>query len=168
MRTPPHNLSEIFNTQVIELHATEKKYLKVFEQLSNAAQTPELRAALSSEKSGQEDHVSRLLLVIDSLKLKHSRVSNSINEELLKLANEVAGYQKQQSIYKDIQILQLAKLIFSAKSCAYSSLQLIAENRGQNIAADIMAQSLADIRNNLAYLLQIEQNIVYPAAAKID
>ncbi|MES2454821.1 MAG: DUF892 family protein [Bacteroidota bacterium] len=167
MKTPPLNLEELFRSQITELHATEKKLLKSFESLSAATQTDELRSALSAERSAQADHVSRLALVLQSLKMKATRDSDTISEELLKQVSEVTGYKKQQDLFKDVQILHCLKAVYSIKIARYSSLQLIAANLEMKHPAILLAQSLEESKNNFAYLIQIEQNIIYPAAIKI-
>lgn len=166
MKTPPISLEEIFRTQINELYATEKKYLKSFEALSAASETEELVSALSEEKSWQDSHVSRLAMILEFLKLKATRQSSTLSEELLGQINEVSGYKKQKNIFKDIQILQTLKTIYGVKIATYSSLKLIAENIDLKQPAELLTQSLEDSRNNLAYLIQIEQNIIYPAARK--
>lgn len=164
MKTSPISLEEIFRTQINELHATEKKYLKSFEALSAVSETKELRSALSPDKSEQASHVSRLVRIQESLKLKTSRQSSTLSEELLGQIKKALGNKKQQSVFKDIQILQTLKSIYGVKIASYSSLQLIAENIDLKLLAELLAQSLEDSRNNLAYLIQIEQNIIYPSA----
>lgn len=166
MKTLPLNLEELFRSKITELHATEKKLSKGFESLCLASQTDELRSALSPERSEQLTHVSRLALILQSLKLKASRDRDSLSEELLQQLSEVTGYKKQKNVFKDIQILHCLKTIYSIKIARYSSLQLISENIEMKPASALLAQSLEDSRNNFAYLIQIEQNIIYPVAAK--
>jgi ferritin-like metal-binding protein YciE len=166
MKTPPLNLEELFRSQITELHATEKKLIKGFESLYASSQTDELKSASSPERSEQLTHVSRLAMILQSLKLKASRASDTVSEALLQQLPEVTGYKKQKDVFKDIQILHCLKTIYSIKIARYSSLQLIAENIDKKPMTTLLAQSLEDSRNNFAYLIQIEQNIIYPAAAK--
>lgn len=166
MKTPPLYLNEVLSNTISELYATEKKYLKSFEQLAAAAHTDELRTALSPTGTEIETHISRLSQILDLLKLKPSRISTAIDEELLKMAKEVSGFKKQHSIIKDIQLLQCAKMIIHVKIAAYESLFLMASTRKIEAAATLLEQSLKDNKNNAAYLSQIEQNILYPQAVK--
>ena len=166
MKTPPLNLEELFRSQITELYATEKKLIKGFKSLYASSQTDELKSASSPDRSEQLTHVSRLAMILQSLKLKASRASDTVSEALLQQLPEVTGYKKQKDVFKDIQILHCLKTIYSIKITRYSSLQLIAENIDKKPMATLLAQSLEDSRNNFAYLIQIEQNIIYPAAAK--
>jgi ferritin-like metal-binding protein YciE len=166
MKTPPLNLEELFRSQITELHATEKKLVKGFESLWTSSLTDELRSALSPERSDQLTHVERLAMILQSLKLKASRDSDTLSEVLLQQLSEVTGYKKQKDLFKDIQILHCLKNIYSIKIARYSSLQLIAEIIDMKPTAALLAQSLQDSRNNFAYLIQIEQNIIYPGASK--
>ncbi len=168
MKTPPLNLLEVISNTVSELYATEKKYLKTYAQLADAAHTDELRAALSPAGTEIENHITRLSQILDLLKLKPSRISSEIDEELIKMAKEVSGFKKQHSIIKDIQLLQCAKMIIHVKISAYQSLHFIASIRKMEAAALLLEQSLNDNKNSAAYLCQIEQNILYPQAAKAE
>ncbi|MGY4384735.1 ferritin-like metal-binding protein YciE [Pedobacter sp. UYP24] len=168
MKTPPLNLLEVISNTVSELYATEKKYLKTFEQLADASHTDELRAALSPAGTEIENHISRLSQIMDLLKLKPSRISAEIGEELMKMAKEVSGFKKQQSVIKDIQLLQCAKMIILVKIGVYESLHFIASTRKMEAAALLLEQTLSDNKNTAAYLCQIEQNILYPQAAKAE
>lgn len=166
MKTPPNSLSDVFNEMMLELHASEKKFIKLFEQFSDLALTDELRSSLSPTRNELEQHVERLAQVLGSLKLRPHRLSSTINEAFLALGKEVCGYKKQQSREKDVQILHVAKIITYHKLSLYGSLEQMAIALGKGDAAKLLEQTLEDNKNAGAYLTQIEQNILYPAVVK--
>ena len=165
MKTPPLNLKEVYINAIAELYAAEKKYEKAFEQLSLTAHTPELGSALSPERTEIEQHISRLAIIMEPLKLKPSRITNAIDDELLKLSKEASGFAKQQSVLKDIQLLHCARSIQHHKIAAYESLYLMAQAMKKEPAAALLEQSLKDNINTERYLVQLAQNVIYPAAA---
>ncbi|WP_316810665.1 DUF892 family protein [Pedobacter heparinus] len=165
MKTPPLNLNEIFQASITELCATEKKYLKVYEQLARAAMTPEISAALSPERTDLEQHTSRLTMIIEQEKLKASRIVNPVHEQLIDMSKDKSGFVKQKSLMKDIQILHWAKLITQVKINDYESLHSAALALKLDKATILLEQCVKDEANTYAYLLQIGRNIIYPAAS---
>jgi len=166
MKTPPNNLLEVFNETVLACYATEKKFIKLFEQFSDLALTDELRSCLSPARNELQQHIDRLAQVLKSLKLRPHRISTPSDEALLTLGKEVCGYKKQQSRYKDVQILHAAKLITYHKIALYGSMEQMAAALSMEDAASLLGQSMEDNRNAGAYFMQIEQNILYPAVVK--
>ena len=166
MKIPPNSLLDVFNEMTLEIHATEKKFVKLFEQFYNLAFTEELRSSLSPERNELELHIDRLAQVLKSLKLRPHRISSSIDEALLTIGKDVCGYKKQQSKEKDVQILHVAKLITYHKISLYGSMEQMAKALKLDNTAKLLAQSLEDNKNAGAYFTQIEQNILYPAVVK--
>jgi ferritin-like metal-binding protein YciE len=164
MKTPPLNLSEVFNHTLIEMFAAEKKFSKGFESMSLTAFTPELATALSPDSVSTEEHLSRLQLIMDFQKLKATRITSTLDDELLKNIKEVAGFTKQKSILKDLQLLQTGKIVLEIKAGSYESLYLMALELKLTQPAALLEQSYKDLQNGIAYLKQISQNIIYPAA----
>lgn len=162
MKTPPLKLEEIYNQTLSELLAAEKKYAKIFEQMASAAFIDELRKGISAEATEIDSHIDRLTQVISIQKLKVSRVTSAIDDELMKMSKEVCGFIKQQSVLKDIQILHCAKTILAYKIAAYESLYLMAKAIGKDHAFMLLEQSFKDNQNTYGYLTQISQNILYP------
>ena len=166
MKIPPNSLLDVFNEMTLEIHATEKKFVKLFEQFYNLAFTEELRSSLSPERNELELHIDRLAQVLKSLKLRPHRISSSIDEALLTIGKDVCGYKKQQSKEKDVQILHVAKLITYHKISLYGSMEQMAKALKLDNTAKLLAQSLEENKNAGAYFTQIEQNILYPAVVK--
>ncbi|TDQ08210.1 DUF892 family protein [Pedobacter metabolipauper] len=166
MKTPPLSLTEVFNKLLAERFAAEKKYIKSFTEMSDAVLTDELHKALSPEQTDQENHLSRLSLILESQKLKAGRITAVIDDELLKMSTEVCGFMKQKSIMKDIQILHCVQVIEQIKITNYDALYQIALELKLEQAAELLEQTLKDNKNTQAYLSQIAQNIIYPAANK--
>ncbi|WP_256004063.1 DUF892 family protein [Pedobacter deserti] len=165
MKTPPINLIDVFQEMVSACYASEKKYEKLFEQLSENAATDELKSCLSPTRNELAQHVDRLAQILKWLKLRPSRIMSNTDETLMAMAKEACGYKKQQSPHKDVQILQAAKLITFHKISLYGSMEKMAEALKMENAATLLAQSAEDNRNAGAYFTQIEQNILYPAVA---
>jgi len=164
MKTPPLNLSEVFNHSLIEMFASEKKYIKAFEAMSQTAFTSELTTALSPESISAEDHLSRLQMIMDFQHLKTNRITSTLDDELLKQAKEVAGFTKQKSIFKDLQLLHTGRIILEMKAGNFEVLHLMALELKLTQPASLLEQSAKDLQNAVAYLKQISQNIIYPAA----
>lgn len=160
MKKSNYSLEELFATGIQELYDAEKEYLNYFLKLSASASFDELNSSLSPERSEQASHVSRLETI--SIENKVNTESDSITAAIIKQLNKLAADKKKPSLIKDIQILKLLKQIYGAKIASYSSLNLIAENLQLEQAATLLEQSLEDSRNNMAYLIQIERNIIYP------
>ena len=168
MKTPPNNLQDIFKELVLQMHASEKRYMKLFSQFSELAYTDELRSCLSPSRNTLEEQTDRLAQVLKLLQLRPSRIITEMDETLLTLGKEVCGYQKQQSPHKDIQILYAAKLINYNRISTGSSIEQMSAALGLDQISPLLAQSLEDNRNAAVYFMQIEQNILYPAIVRID
>lgn len=168
MKTPPNNLQEVLQNMLTETQASGIKYEKLFKEFSDLAHTDELRSCLSPDRNDMEEQNSRLLLCMQALQLRPSRIIADLDETLLAIGKEVCGYKKQQSFHKDIQILQSAKSICLQRVGSYSSMEQIANSLKLDKIESLLAASLEDSRNAVAYFIQIEQNILYPAVAKID
>lgn len=166
MKTPPNSLHDIFQETALACHASEKKFAKLFEQFSEFAFTEELRSCLSPARNEAELQIDRLSQILKWLKLRPSRISSPVEEVLLTLGKEVCGYKKQQSHFKDIQILHVAKLITYHKISLYGSMEQMALALKLNDAARLLGQSMAESRDSGSYFAQIEQNILYPAVTK--
>jgi ferritin-like metal-binding protein YciE len=164
MKTPPLNLSEVFNHSLVEIFAAEKKYNKSFEAMMQTAYTAELGTALSPESIGMDNHASRLQLIIESQRLKSSRITSTLDDEMLKRAKEVSGFNKQKSILKDIELLHTGKAILEMKAGSYEVLYFLATELKLTQPASLLEQSFKDLQNAISYLKQISQNIIYPAA----
>ncbi|MBC7567336.1 MAG: DUF892 family protein [Pedobacter sp.] len=164
MKTPPLNLSEVFNLSLVEMFAAEKKYIKAFEAMGQTAFTPELATALSPDTNNTESHISRLQLIMESQQLKTFRITSTLDDELLKKTKEVVGFAKQKSILKDLQLLHTGKTILEMKAGSYEVLYLLATELKLGQPASLLEQSYKDLQNSIAYLKQISQNIIYPAA----
>lgn len=168
MKTPPLNLLEVYTKTIAELYAAEKNYEKAFKELSDTAFTPELATALSSENTGIEQHISRLAMIMEPLKLKPSRITNAIDDELLKFSKEASGFAKQHSVLKDIQLLHCARSIQHQKIAVYQSLFLMATAMSSEPAAALLEQAFKDNVNTDGHLAQLAQNVIYPEAVQGD
>lgn len=167
MKTPPLTLKEVYLQTLSEVYAAEKKYMKCFQQMAEAAYTDELRSAISPEGTELENHLSRLSQIMEAMNLKTSRITASLDDELLVLGKEVCGFQKQQSVLKDIQILQTATQLVQIRIAAYESLYLMAMALKMDNASVLLEQCFKDYKNTVAYMSQIAQNIIYPAAQRV-
>ncbi|RZM30006.1 MAG: DUF892 family protein [Pedobacter sp.] len=167
MKTPPLTLKEVFVQTLSEVYAAEKKYMKCFQQMAEAAYTDELRSGINPEGTELENHFSRLSQVMEIMSLKPSRITSSLDDELLVLGKEVSGFQKQKSVLKDIQILQGANQLMQIRIVAYESLYLMAAALKIEKGASLFEQCYKDYKNTVAYLSQIAQNIIYPAAQQV-
>ncbi|RZM22524.1 MAG: DUF892 family protein [Pedobacter sp.] len=162
MKTPPNNLKDAFEALLIPSLAAELKYAKLFEQFSGLAVTAELGTVLSPARNEFDQQAERLRLLFKQLKLRPVRECLQVDEVFLAMGKEVCGYKKQQSLYKDIQIISLAKQITYHRIAIYSILDVMAGGlRADDVG--LLKQSCEEIRNSAGYFSQIEQNILYPA-----
>lgn len=162
MKTPPNNLKNAFDTLLVASLAAELKYAKLFEKFSAFAQTAELAAALSPARNEFEQQIERLRLLVKQLKLRKVRECGQVDEVFLAMGKDVFGYKKQLSLYKDIQIIGIAKQITYHRIANCSTLDAMAASLGSDNAG-LLKQSCEEIRNSAGYFYQIEQNILYPA-----
>ncbi|TDO23928.1 DUF892 family protein [Pedobacter duraquae] len=166
MKTPPLTLNEVYLQTLSEVYAAEKKYMKCFQQMAEAAFTDELRSAINPEGTDLENHLSRLTQIMETANLKTSRITSALDDELLVMGKEICGFQKQQSVLKDIQILQVATQLVQIRIAAYEALYQMATALKIEKAAVLLEQCFKDYKNTVAYLSQIAQNIIYPAAER--
>lgn len=166
MKILPNNLQEQFNAILTEWHATEKKLGKGLSQLSAIVHTDELRRGIAPESTSHNEQLERMAILLERMKLKSSRVSDPLSEELIKMIKETAGYKKQQSLLKDAQILHLGMQVFYHRVAVYTSMHQMLTVLQLTKEAELIAQSLSESKDNAGYLMQIGQNIIYPQAAK--
>lgn len=162
MKSTNYKLEDIFSIHLNELFKAEKDYLLYFDKLSASTTTEELRSALSADRSGQASHVSRLEKIVDSIEITPAIGIDELHTAVEKQLKKIVKDRKKPGLFKDIQILKVLKDIYGIKISSYSSLQVIAENLDMEHPALMLEQSLEDSRNNIAYLIQIERNIIYP------
>ncbi|SEB09966.1 DUF892 family protein [Pedobacter hartonius] len=157
-------LPDIFKNSLAEQLAAEKKYLKVLEKISGSLMTDEFKSAISPSETDIESHISRLSGSMAALKQKSAAKPSVIDDELLSMLKAHSG--KGQSILNDILILHIIKLIFSIKVSRYESLHRMASALGYQEYAMLLEQCSKDDQNTIAYLNQIEQNVMYPEVKK--
>lgn len=160
IKTDAVNLTENFKTMLSEQLAAEKKYSKFFEKLPKSIYTDEMRLAISPAETDIESHISRLTRAMASLKQKPQAASSGIDEEMLQNLKATAG--KGTSLGKDMELLEILKLIYTTKVSRYDSLYRIAAALGQEEYAMLLEQCSRDNQNTYAYLNQISQNVIYP------
>jgi ferritin-like metal-binding protein YciE len=160
MKINAPSLTEVFKQTLAQQLAAEKKYLKSFQKMSSAIMTHELKSAISADETDIDTHISRLSRAMETVKQKPVTKITVIDEQLLEMAKPLSS--KEQSILKDIQILQALQLIFNVKVARYESLYQMAAALDQPEYASLLEQCSKDNQNTFAYLSQIAQNVIYP------
>lgn len=161
---PLNNLMEIYILQLAEQLAAEEKYIKATAKVPAAVITDELRSAVSPAATEIENHVSRLSRAGKSCGLKKKAQLTALDKEMLHLLKTVL--KGPQSMLKDARTLDALRSLYLLKVARYDALWQMAVAVGQTEYAPLLEQSAKDNQNTVAYLNQIAQNIVYPAALK--
>jgi len=164
MNTDALTLPDIFKNALAEQLAAEKKYLKMLERISGSLMTDEFKSAISPSETDIESHISRLSGAMATVKQKSAAKPSVIDEELLGMLKTHSG--KSKSIVNDIRVLHTIKVIFSIKVSRYESLYRMAAALGHEEHSMLLEQCSKDDQNTIAYLNQIEQNVMYPEVQK--
>ena len=164
MKTNVPDLNQFYKTMLAEQLAAEKKYMKLFNQLTRLIHTDEIRLAISPAETDIESHISRLSRAMKAAKHKVAAPLSGIDSELLKTLKASAG--KGSSLLKDVEMIGTLKLIYSAKVSRYDSLYRMATVLLHEEYAGLLEQCSKDNQNTYAYLNQIAQNVLYPELSK--
>ena len=162
MEANTFNLEEVYNQQLSEMLTAEKKYNKYFERLAKAAYTEELRSGLSPASNEFPQHLERIKQCMAIQKIKASTTTTELNEVILKQVDQAIKSGKEKTIKRDIQLLQVSKIMLQVKIAVYQTIHQIAVALGNEIAAVMMEECYKDNQNAYAYLMQISANIIYP------
>jgi ferritin-like metal-binding protein YciE len=161
-------LLDFFLERTVDLCQAERQFMKCFVALSIAAFTDELRIALDTPSTEAESHIGRLEQILSSLGRKETKMECEVVASLAKKSNGLIKKNEPGTPMRDAAIVYSAQLIQHYKIASYSVLQPIAEELNLEQASMLLEQCLTEEKNTSAYLTQIAQNIINPAAVRKD
>jgi ferritin-like metal-binding protein YciE len=161
-------LLDFFLERTMDLCQAEKEFMKCFVALSIAAYTDELRMALDTPSTEAESHINRLDQILSSLGKKKTKMECAVVASLAEKSNELIKKNDPGTSMRDAAIVYAAQLIQHYKIAAYSVLLPIAKELNLEQASMLLEQCLTEDKNTSAYLIQISQNIINPAATRKD
>lgn len=161
-------LMDFFLTRLVDLYLAEKKFIKSFIALSIAAYTDELRTGLNSPSTEAETHLSRLEIILKSLKVKPGKRECMIVTALVDKARELIIKNEPETPMRDAAIIYAAQHIEHYKIASYTVLYEISKELKLEQASVLLEQCLKEEHDTAAYLSQIAGNIINPAAARAN
>lgn len=161
-------LLDFFLERTLDLCQAEKEFMKCFVALSIAAYTDELRIALDTPSTEAETHVGRLDLILSSLGKKKTKMECEVVAALADKSKALIKKNEPGTPMRDAAIVYAAQLIQHYLIACYGVLLPIAKELNLEQASLLLEQCLTEEKNTSAYLTQISQNIINPAATRRD
>lgn len=157
---------ETFQNQLSIRYHEEKHLIKIVQQLYEAAQTAELRKALSPVETGSDVHLERLGQILKRLKIKKSKTGSKTVEALIGESKLAAGRKNKPSLEKDLDILIFVKRIQHQRIANFQLMHLMSVSLTLDFETSLLEQCLAEHQNTDAYLSQVAQNVLFPQLHK--
>ena len=137
----PEGLKELYIDELKDIYNAENQLLKALPKMAKAAQSEELRDAITSHLEETEGHVERLQKVFESVdekpKSKTCKAMKGLLEEGSELLQELKG---KSSI--DAGIIAAAQKVEHYEIASYGTVRAWAEQMGHSEAVELLQETL--------------------------
>jgi ferritin-like metal-binding protein YciE len=161
------NLQSLNALYLLELHAlysAEQQILKAVPRLINAANSAELKAALSAHRDETQLHVNRLEEVFEMHAERTKGETSAGMESILKEGEQLLKAHADPAI-RDAAIISAAQRVEHYEIALYGCVRTWAEQMGFDRAAHILETTLREEENADQTLTSIAKSTVNVAAA---
>lgn len=166
MFTKVRNFSELFELELRYAYDCEKKLVeKGLPSMIEAAQSPELRAALQRHLQETRRHVTRLESVFSTCKLEPQTKGNDILSEIMDAAKDSAGNIDAPEI-RDAALIANGNMVEHYEMALYGTLEAWALQLGYESAAAQLEETLREEKEADAKLTELANRMANTRAAR--
>ena len=152
------NLEELFEHELRDTLDAERQILKALPKMIKAAESEELKAALTEHKSVTEEQVNRLETVFKSLD-KAARGKHCKGMEGLLAEGSDMIEEEEKSPTLDAAMIGAAQKVEHYEIAAYGSLCSWAEQMGHNDALELLRQTLDEEKAADGKLTEVAESV---------
>ena len=162
-------LREFFIDQLKDIYWAEKKLVKKFHKLSDAATTPQLRDALTNHLKQTAIHVQRLEKVFTIIGEEADSKKCPAMSGIIEEGEDIIEETDDGSAQRDVGIIFAAQKAEHYEIATYGGLAQLAKTLGYVEAKDLLSQTLQEEKQADELLTQIaESGINYQASRELD
>ncbi|MDB4924440.1 ferritin-like domain-containing protein [Mucilaginibacter sp.] len=169
MQATNSKLKEFFVDQLKDMYWAEKKLVKTLPKLQEAATAPELKNAFANHCGQTQAHVRRLEEVFG---LVNEEVDDTKCQAMAGIVDEGADIiddTEEGTAQRDVGLIFAGQKAEHYEIATYGGLVTLARTMGYPVAADLLAQTLAEEKEADDLLTQIaENNVNYRASREQD
>lgn len=135
-------LKEFFMDQLKDIYWAEQKLVKTLPKLSEAAHSPELKAAFDSHLAETENHVSRLEQVFTLLGEDAKAVECPALKGIAEEGEDIIDETEDDTAQRDVGLIFAGQKAEHYEIATYGALVQLAKDMGQSQVADLLSQTL--------------------------
>lgn len=158
-------LRELFIESLQDIYYAEKHIAKALPKMKKAATSPELQQAFEDHRVMTLVQVTRLEQVFESLGEKAKAKKCEAIEGITKEGESIIEDTEQGTATRDVGLILAAQKVEHYEIATYGGLAQLAKTLGENDAAELLGQTLAEEKETDELLTGIaENNVNYQAA----
>lgn len=128
--------------QLKDIYWAEQKLVKTLPKLSEAAHSPELKAAFDNHLAETENHVTRLEQVFSLLGEKAKAVECPALKGIAEEGEEIIDETEDDTAQRDVGLIFAGQKAEHYEIATYGALLQLAKDMGQDQVADLLSQTL--------------------------
>lgn len=128
--------------QLKDIYWAEQKLVKTLPKLSEAAHSPELKAAFDSHLAETENHVSRLEQVFTLLGEDAKAVECPALKGIAEEGEDIIDETEDDTAQRDVGLIFAGQKAEHYEIATYGALVQLAKDMGQSQVADLLSQTL--------------------------
>lgn len=165
-----HTMLEKFMVESLkDIYWAEKHLLKALPRMNKAATSPQLKQAFEQHLAVTGTQVSRLEQVFELMGKKAQGKKCEAMEGLTKEAESMIEETEKGSMTRDVALIMAAQKVEHYEIASYGGIVQILKTMGNNEAAEILAQTLAEEKEADQILTTVaENNINIQASGEAD
>jgi ferritin-like metal-binding protein YciE len=160
-------LRELFVEELKDVYGAEKALTKALPKMIKNATSPELAEALTDHLEITEEQVTRLEEVFSSISEKAVAKKCEAMTGLIKEAEEIMK-ETEKGVVRDAAIILASQKVEHYEIATYGTLCAFAKTLGENEAADLLAETLAEEKEADETLTQIAESSINLEAHTAD
>lgn len=158
-------LREFFIESLKDIYYAEKHIAKTLPKMKKAATSPQLQQAFEDHRVMTLAQVTRLEQVFESLGEKPKGKKCEAIEGIIKEGESIIEDTEKGTATRDVGLIMAAQKVEHYEISTYGGLTQLAKTLGENAAAQLLAQTLAEEKETDVLLSSIaENNVNYQAA----
>ncbi|MFA6082894.1 DUF892 family protein [Mucilaginibacter sp.] len=166
MQATDSKLKEFFVEQLKDMYWAEKKLLKTLPKLQKAATTPALKDAFGNHFWQTETHIGRLEEVFGMIEEKVDDTKCPAMAGIVDEGADIIDDTEEGTAQRDVGLIFAGQKAEHYEIATYGGLETLARIMGYPVAADLLAQTLAEEKEADLLLTQIAENGINYRASK--
>ncbi len=155
---------DLIRHQVQELYAAEKQFAQAQPMMAEATTDPDLRDALEQHVDITRGQIERLERVAQMLGVSHTGGNSATAKALVDEGVRISGIDADPAV-RDAALIAAAQRIEHFEIAGYGTLRALAKRVGQNQAARLVEETLAEERGVDMMLTEMAEGWINKRAA---